>query len=806
MGKYSIFLVLFFFAVGVHSQTDSVSLPNFRGTPNGINFSNPYPVEGEEITISISVQNIGKTSPTLNEDLVVTLFEGNPKESPLRIMCRQVLIGLDVNQIKTIKARWRPPVGSTDIYAVINPENSEKYIRESDLTDNVVSTSLVASPRQFPHATPEQIEHAIDRGVEWIKSQRGRHSRLCLQCGVENQIVMGCVICGSTLKGLPEDLIPGSAWDFGEDSRQETAIGLLALLSAGVTVEDVVVQEGLDFLITQDWNNFAVYQFAIILPVLVATNDQRYRQRAQFAVDQIVAKQLLGGNDEFSDSRDDGGWGYGATADGAHMNMVIYSLYAAKQWGLEIPQETWIRAEKWIRRNQTQTGGWLYNLVDNGSPWADGVYGSMTATGLWALRACGVSTEDPQIQKGLAWIKKYWTLTRNPGALSWHYYYLLSLQRFADIPPRLDQLLGHDWYQEIADMLVVEQQANGQWVDSYAYFPTTCFALMFLARSIPKSVKPNLGLVNRSLRVSPPSPRVGEPMRLSVTVTNTGSPLDAIGEIDFFDGDLTRKGDPIASQHVIFTPNLGETTVSVDWIAKKMGNHQIYVVIDPQQQIEDIDRSNNSISQSIKIRPKSAEAIDPTAQVQKLSDSLYQIGNVLVETSEREVIINGTINIVNNNTILEFFASGKLGKTHESLIVLEAEPIHIQVALLRLGMNPGMNLTVQGDPHSPEGDLAKIWVEWQLQGQTVRRHAEELVWNSITDEPMQRTDWIMTGARIVNNQFTAQLFHNVIALYRDPDSIFNHPFVGGTDDRTFRVNSDVIPPKGTKIKMIIKPI
>ena len=147
-----------------------------------------------------------------------------------------------------------------------------------------------------------------------------------------------------------------------------------------------------------------------------------------------------------------------------------------------------------------------------------------------------------------------------------------------------------------------------------------------------------------------------------------------------------------------------------------------------------------------------------------------------------------------------------MGKTHESLIVLEAEPIHIQVALLRLGMKPGMNLTVQGDPHSPEGDLAKIWVEWQLQGQTVRRHAEELVWNSITDEPMQRTDWIMTGARIVNNQFTAQLFHNVIALYRDPDSIFNHPLVDGTDDRTFRVNNETIPPKGTNVKVIIKPI
>ena len=63
----------------------------------------------------------------------------------------------------------------------------------------------------------------------------------------------------------------------------------------------------------------------------------------------------------------------------------------------------------------------------------------------------------------------------------------------------------------------------------------------------------------------------------------------------------------------------------------------------------------------------------------------------------------------------------------------------------------------------------------------------------------------MTGARIINNQFTAQLFHNVIALYRDPDSIFNHPFIDGTDDRTFRVNNEIIPPKGTKVKVIIKP-
>ena len=80
-----------------------------------------------------------------------------------------------------------------------------------------------------------------------------------------------------------------------------------------------------------------------------------------------------------------------------------------------------------------------------------------------------------------------------------------------------------------------------------------------------------------------------------------------LGKSVFFDGDLNRKGDRIAWQHVIFTPNLDETTVSVDWTAKKTGDHQIHITIDPQRQIEDIDRSNNNISQSIRIRSKSAQ-------------------------------------------------------------------------------------------------------------------------------------------------------------------------------------------------------
>ena len=812
--RFHIFFLLTLFLTALHAQAQNTPLPDFEVDSTSITFSNPSPLEGEEITIYVTVKNVGQVAPTLNEDLVVDIYEGDPHtgdpaNEPLQILCRDVILGIEPGKSDRVKAQWRPPPGTTEIYADVNPPGGEKEIREANRRNNIAHISITATPRAFPEATQEQIQAAIQKGVAWVKSQRGKHSRTCLQCGTENQLISICVICTATLKGLPEDRLPGPAWDFGEDRKQETAIALLALLSAGVPISDPVVQEGLDFLASQDWNNAqGIYQFAIIVPVLVATGDGKYRQLAQFAVNQLVKNQLPVGGDEFSDPRDDGGWGYGVTADGAHMHMVIYALYAAKQWGLEIPQDTWERAEKWIRRNQTETGGWVYNLVDSGSPWAEGVYGSMTGTGLWALRACNVPVEDAQIQKGLVWVKKYWSLTRNPGSASWHYYYLVSLQRFCDISPKLDRLVGHDWYGEIASMLVAEQQPDGRWIDHEDYFPTTCFALMFLARTLPRPASPNLGAINRSVRFSPPAPRVGEPARISVTLTNTGAPLEeAYVDVDFYNGNPNRGGKKIGSQEVRFTRSLVETTTAIDWVPKQEGNYEIYIYIDPNEQVADLNRRDNIVSQELTVQARSADAIDPTAYPRReIGDGVYQIGNVTFDVNKRAVTTTGEVNIIGGDTIIEFFACGKLGKTHESIIMLDAEPIHIFLALGALEMAPGMNLTVQGDPHEPKGDPAEIWVEWERGGETIRHRAEELVWNVIEEHPMGQTHWVFTGGRLIRQQFTAQLFHNIIAVYRDPDSIFNHPLPGGKDDRTYRVNTDVMPPKSTKVKVIIRPL
>ncbi len=791
IGIFSVFALFFGSAFG--------QLPDFQLDANSITFSNQTPVEGEEITIWITVKNVGDISPTMNQDLVVDLYEGEPATQPLQILCKDVIMELEPGKTKQVKAQWRPPAGKTEIYAVVNP-SGDKHIQESGDRNNIAHAAIVATARTFDAVTAEQIQVSVDKGIAWLETQQGKHSRTCLQCGLENQLILTCVRCGSSLKGLARDFVPGPAWNFGDDSVQETALALQALFAAGYTETHPTVQKGLDYLLSEDWNEFAVYRYAVIVPVLVAAGNPDYRARAQFAVNQLVEKQLpVSEGSEFSDARDYGGWGYGYSADGAHMNMVIYALYVGKRAGLTIPQDTWTRAENWIRRNQTETGGWLYNLVDQGSPWAIGVYGSMTATGLWALRACGVPVEDAQVQKGMDWIKKYWSLTRNPGSNSWLYYYLLSLQRFCDIPPQLATLAGYDWYNEISGMMVAEQEPDGRWRGADGDFLATCFAVMTLSHALVGPSEPNIGVVPQSLRFSPPAPRAGEATRLSATLRNTGTPFENILNVTFYADDVA-----IKTTQVLWTSTLDESTVSVDWAPPEEGEMEISVQVD----FEDADESDNTASVPLTVHSKSTAATDAElASIRKIGEGIYQLGNVVCDTNKREITFPGEINATSEETILEFFACGNLGKTYESLLMIDAEPMQIFVALGLLEMEPGMNhLTAQGDPREPKGDTAEIWVQWKRQDEVVLHRAEELVWNAFTEQPMQKTPWIFSGGRLINNQLTAQKFHNVIAVYRDPDSLFNHALPGGTDDRTYRANTDLVPPKGTKVKIIIRPL
>ena len=180
------------------------------------------------------------------------------------------------------------------------------------------------------------------------------------------------------------------------------------------------------------------------------------------------------------------------------------------------------------------------------------------------------------------------------------------------------------------------------------------FAVMTLSRALVGPTEPNIGVVPKSLRFSPPSPRVGEAVKLSATLRNTGTPLDKTLKMKFYADDVE-----VESTEVFWTSALSESVVSIDWVPKKEGETEISVSVD----FEDSDDSDNTESATLTIYPKSTDPTDiKLAKPKKIGENLYQMGNVIVNTDKKEIVIPGEINIASEDTIIEFFACGTRGK------------------------------------------------------------------------------------------------------------------------------------------------
>jgi len=183
---------------------------------------------------------------------------------------------------------------------------------------------------------------------------------------------------------------------------------------------------------------------------------------------------------------------------------------------------------------------------------------------------------------------------------------------------------------------------------------------------------------------------------------------------------------------------------------------------------------------------------------------VYRIGSVVLDRNGDEIRLTGTVNM--ERGMIEYVACARMGKLHESVLVLDVEPYQLQVALLLLGLEPGGDLEYQGDPRTPRGDSLEIWVEWVEDGETRRYRAEDLVYNIREERPMSHTAWVFTGSKLINGTFMADFEGSLIATYHDPFTIIDNPLPTGADDTLYRVNEDRVPGKGTPVTVTLKPL
>jgi hypothetical protein len=197
-----------------------------------------------------------------------------------------------------------------------------------------------------------------------------------------------------------------------------------------------------------------------------------------------------------------------------------------------------------------------------------------------------------------------------------------------------------------------------------------------------------------------------------------------------------------------------------------------------------------------------------TPPAERITDHLVRIGKAMVDTRARTVTCPAEVNMDSGS--VEYLAVAPLGKTHESLLRVDVRPLHLQLALLTLGLEPKNVLKVQGDRTTPQGAHVEIRVRWRdATGKTHEVPAETLLAETDSQGKLKGTmslhNWVFTGSRILKEGFEADLEKSLVAVWHDPAAILDNPLPGGSNN-DWVVNATRVPKRGSPVEFIIHAV
>ncbi len=331
----------------------------------------------------------------------------------------------------------------------------------------VLATVVVATgaARAAPPIGPRDIQQAVEKARDYLLSQQDR---------------------------------AGGHWDaMGSADKRvgATALVALALANAGVTADAPPMQRALAWLRQQNPDDtYSVSLQTMILAMLSPDADRAILERNVEWLELAQVKQGPGS----------GSWSYNqgrgaGMGDNSNSQFAVLALHEASRAGIRVRPDTWVRAQQYWVACHNADGSWGYTLGNAGGS------GSMTCAGIasvWitaehlgtpdaragrdTVSCCGGGSTPKDLERGLTWLGRRFTVTQNPGTggETWLYYYLYGLERVGRFTSRR-YIGGHDWYLEGASMFTAAQdRLSGKFVASRLEDPVvaTSFALLFLAK------------------------------------------------------------------------------------------------------------------------------------------------------------------------------------------------------------------------------------------------------------------------------------------------------------------------------------
>ena len=175
---------------------------------------------------------------------------------------------------------------------------------------------------------------------------------------------------------------------------------------------------------TPDYPNYAT---ALAVCAIVKARRPGYEAIVDRMISQLRAQQFSEANGWKPQDPPYGGWGMGGSihrppeAGHVDLSMTRHVLEALQLSGVSPSDPAIGRALVYLQRSQNPDGGFYFSAVNpeinkagnTGSGFAS--YGTATADGVLALRAAGISDEDPRVKKALAWLVEHHQPDRAPG-------------------------------------------------------------------------------------------------------------------------------------------------------------------------------------------------------------------------------------------------------------------------------------------------------------------------------------------------------------------------------------------------------
>lgn len=193
------------------------------------------------------------------------------------------------------------------------------------------------------------------------------------------------------------------------------------------------------------------------------------------------------------------------------------------------------------------------------------------------------------------------------------------------------------------------------------------------------------------------------------------------------------------------------------------------------------------------------------------SDNMKSMPGIWINFTQREFYTTGFIRVRQGPIELLACSPGS-DKVHEVILQSNCSPtdFHLAMTLCRFKHGKPVGVDDKGNVILPSGDRVIIYLEWEkADGTRVRKRFEDLIMNVLTRKPMRRNGWVFTGSSFRVNPYTnkevflANEVKTLIATYHDPSAILDNPSITGTNDSLFEGNAMLLPPEGTKIRMIV---